>query len=84
MIEAPVQTYPRRPDPGEPWRYACPECGSVVVDKRKYVDLSHWPKPGLARGGVERERHRYYCRECETGTDALIDKKSGERCRPGF
>jgi hypothetical protein len=39
--------YHRRPDPSEPWRYACPECGSVdimteyVISKENRVSCKH-------------------------------------------
>lgn len=26
-IDAPVTTHARKPDPDEPWRYVCPDCG---------------------------------------------------------
>lgn len=52
-------------DPDEPWRYKCPECGSVQVYdiKRKQVN---YDLP-------------YYCVACAEKLNYVIDRKSNKQ-----
>lgn len=29
------EAYRRKPDPSEPWRYVCPDCGGQILSKRR-------------------------------------------------
>lgn len=53
----------RKPDPEEPWRYACPECGSV--------DVSHYATP-------TQNEPRFDCSRCYwCGRKSELEDKRG-------
>jgi ribosomal protein S27AE len=51
-----------KPDPEEPWRYACPECGSAAV---------------FFKGHTNTGEERFECSKCFEwlSRDDLVDKK---------
>lgn len=49
----------------EPWRYRCPECGSVNLRRRG--DGSATPRDPAGR---------FYCRQCKTGHKRRYDAKN--------
>ena len=51
---------------GEPWRYACPLCGSTSLYRRTGDTVS-----GSAPGG------RYYCQGCKSPLNYVYDKRRG-------
>lgn len=57
-----ARAYPNKPDAREPWRYACPECGSVSIQGIYSVD----------------GEPRYECQRCHAVTVAadLVDRAS--------
>jgi predicted RNA-binding Zn-ribbon protein involved in translation (DUF1610 family) len=62
----------RRPDPDEPWRYRCPDCGSSSVHAN-YTD-DYTTRPGDAA---------YACkRPCGWRGEWVTDAKTGERADP--
>jgi transcription elongation factor Elf1 len=54
-----------RPSPDEPWRFACPECGSSSVDALEKVHAK--------RG---HDQFAFYCRGCGQKLEYIVDKKS--------
>lgn len=74
------ESHGRRPDPDEPWRYACPECESIRI----WTNLN--PEHHGARTRVDRKgalgtvsipAPEYRCRSCSAALDEsdLIDRK---------
>ncbi|MGQ5515366.1 hypothetical protein [Halococcus saccharolyticus] len=61
----------RRPDPSEPWRYECPECGSVRVRTNA--------NNGKA---ASRTSHDFHCQSCYAAFDEPADRKGGEESKP--
>lgn len=57
-----------RPDPEEPWRFACPDCGSSSVDT---LEKAH------VRDG--HDQFTFYCRACSQKLEYVLDKKSGSQ-----
>jgi predicted RNA-binding Zn-ribbon protein involved in translation (DUF1610 family) len=56
------QDWSAKPDPDEPWRFACPDCGST--------DVSHRVTPTLDRRRFECGRCHWYGWESE-----LVDRR---------
>jgi len=52
------------------WRYVCPECGSVRIQKRRTYGK-------VPIGGIKPEK-RYQCNGCNNKTNVRVDKKTGE------
>lgn len=54
-----------KPDPDEPWRYACPSCGSPAV---------------FSQGRLNSGEERYECSQCFSwlSEDNLVDRKHAE------
>jgi DNA-directed RNA polymerase subunit RPC12/RpoP len=74
------ESYNTRPDPDEPWRYACPECHSHRIrtnqNPHHHGALSRQPRsPGKGTETVPAPAYR--CRQCSTALAEhdLIDKK---------
>lgn len=70
-------------DLSEPWRWACPECGSVTIRP----NAGHEREPTLrrnryfgARGAKEnyRDARAYNCVRCGSAFDQPIDRKEAE------
>jgi DNA-directed RNA polymerase subunit RPC12/RpoP len=74
------QPYGERPDPDEPWRYACPHCESVII--RSNTGNGSTPKDIRAPHveGPSLEAPDYRCRSCKRGIDEdeLVDRKARE------
>jgi len=75
-----------KPDPDEPYRYACPDCDSVVV--RRLLDPSIGSRGDNCVGGVgvktykEKLKHRYTCNECEWRGKKVYDRKRDAMSKP--
>jgi hypothetical protein len=73
-----------RPDPDEPWRYACPDCGDYKIVKIR----GGTKPPGKKYAWYEQDERRrdelkrYTCTECSERKMHLIDRKSGDEARP--
>ncbi|WP_144049959.1 hypothetical protein [Halorubrum sp. C191] len=52
---------------GFPWRFACIDCGSVNVVERSQS------------GFTTAEPPRFYCQECGTSADEVLDRKQRTR-----
>ena len=52
---------------GDPWRFRCPECDSVLL--RRISEPRH---PAC------KEPKRFHCEGCGTYTDHRVDAKTGE------
>jgi DNA-directed RNA polymerase subunit RPC12/RpoP len=76
----------KRPRGYDPWRYVCPDCGSVQV----FPLVSDGRKPNAdyaadGSGTREAERHRrcnYRCSQCGAWHVSLRDKKAGGKAKP--
>jgi len=68
-----------RPDPNEPYRYTCTECGNHRVVKRhpevQLRELDNTRKRKGVAGGY------YYCRNCGARLYDVYDEKNDERTR---
>jgi len=75
-----------KPDPDEPYRYACPDCGTVVV--RRLLKPSIGSREDNWVGGVgvqarkEKLKHRYTCNECEWRGKKVYDRKRDGMSKP--
>lgn len=82
MSQASTDDYYDRPNPDEPWRYACPDCGSVTIDR---TNRRGRPVPGkqYRAGGVgtmnanQDRTKRFYCQPCQERKARLVDRKTG-------
>lgn len=75
-----AEAYRERPDPSEPWRYACPDCGSVHLRRVISTDRPEGKRYTIIDGGREAardERKRVHCRSCGR-KEYVMDKKHGE------
>jgi transposase len=73
--DAPSEAYQLRPDPDEPWRYACPHCGSVNIETNN--GNGHQPSIRSPVGTqLSTRAERYYCKTCNESVseDDLVDK----------
>lgn len=57
-----------RPSPDEPWRFACPDCGSSAVDSLARSRI---------RGG--HDEFNFYCQNCHEKLVAIIDKQTDSK-----
>lgn len=59
----------------EPWRYRCPECGSVSVRRR--LDLSGAKEVVADKRTATRNTtpKKFYCNNCQTALERLLDAK---------
>jgi hypothetical protein len=76
----------RRPDPDEPWRYVCPDCGSVAVGLLKggsRPQAKSYPSGGRGQQQARSDRQkRVFCRRCGERKRELIDQKRDTRIQP--
>lgn len=79
------EAYSQRPAPTEPWRFACPDCGSHQVS---ITNKSGRKKPGRQYScrdheQIKRDRKcRYRCEECQKRLLKVLDKANGELIQP--
>lgn len=66
-----------KPDPTEPWRYVCVDCGSVNLSASLGKNARHDTDPSRGRRSHER-RARVRCRACGMVSYAVRDRR---RCR---
>lgn len=57
-----------RPDPNEPWRYECPDCGSTTVDSLQKSTVKHG-----------HDEFSFYCQNCGQKLEYVIDRKTDQR-----
>lgn len=77
----------KRPDPDEPWRYVCGDCGSPCVRTLKSPERRPPGKkyPANAMGPILAARqamYKYRCRQCAERKTHLVDQTTGEEARP--
>lgn len=67
----------------EPWRYACPDCGSIQVHRitsgtrRRDRD---YPATGHGQRMAEADRKlRYRCLQCAERIPRVVDRKTGKQ-----
>jgi len=66
----PSEPHAHKPDPDEPWRYACPDCGSVNVQHQHTVTC---------------DERRFQCQECNWyGVEPQLVDKQTERGPPSW
>lgn len=76
----------RRPiDYDEPWRYRCPDCESILVEKLKRRMRIPGKKYSAIKGGkdIREDRDKVYrCDGCQTRLMTVYDAKVGNERRP--
>lgn len=78
------RAYAERPDPDEPWRYACPECGSVLIRRNSQTHISNVQRGPPREGGLAGHKYvqppAYRCRDCGAGIEdgELIDRRKDQ------
>jgi len=65
----------------DPWRYVCPNCGSLNVALRSSKQIEKNLEVPFSGYGVQFRKRKqkcgFYCEECQTQIPTLYDKKKG-------
>lgn len=69
----------QKPDPDEPWRYACPDCESVSIQrliggKRPHNETYTFGGRGKQAADADRAKH-FRCKVCAERKAVVFDKK---------
>lgn len=69
-------------DLSEPWRWACPECGSITIRSNAGNDRAPTLRQALCHGGRGekvnfREPRDYHCKGCGAAFNQPVDRKEG-------
>lgn len=69
-------------DGDDPWRYRCPDCQSVSVEKLTGKERAHnvdYTADGRGKEAAKRERSkRFRCKQCRERKPTLLDMKTGQ------
>lgn len=88
MIESVRPAHSSKPDPSEPWRYVCPDCGAHTVrllsqeGRARREPGRKFQANGMGSWASRESSPPFYCKGCNTRQDRLEDKKTGRLVGP--
>jgi len=79
------EAHSRKPDPEQPWRYVCPDCGShlvLLVRTHKRPPGKEYSPVNNPRANARRDRAKgFKCRACGERKMTLLDKQNNGEVR---